>query len=233
MFRFKQFVIDDSGSEMKIGTDGVLLGAWANALQPENILDIGTGCGLIALMLAQRFEAMVTGVEIESLAALQAIKNMDNSPWGNRIQIVNQSFQNFLEASDSCFDLIVCNPPFFSNSLKSNNSSRNLARHNDSLPASILLSGVSKLLSPDGIAAFILPFSDQEGFLQEVFLNKLYPARICEVSNSPNHPPKRILLEISKKEPVCCEKETLCIRNQENKYSIEYQNLTNEFHPDF
>ncbi len=149
-FQFKQFLIRQEKSAMRIGTDGVLLGAWTDTSHSENILDIGTGTGLIAIMLAQRSNAKITGVEIEVQAANEAIQNGENSPWPDRIDIVHSPFQKFAAETCDKFDTIVSNPPYFTNAVKNRQDEKSLARHNHLLPFNELLQGVSKILSNDG-----------------------------------------------------------------------------------
>src|SRR5512142_63895 len=143
-FRFKQFIIHQEHCSMKVSTDGVLLGAWVQADSASSILDIGTGTGLIAIMLAQRSGASISGVEIEPNACRQAIDNAAMCPWKDQITMVPSSFQEYAKHSSQSFDLIVTNPPFFTNSLKTPHEGRNLARHNDVLPPEELISGVDK-----------------------------------------------------------------------------------------
>jgi tRNA1Val (adenine37-N6)-methyltransferase len=152
-FRFKQFSVDDSKCAMKVGTDAVLLGAWADVTCAETILDIGTGCGLIALMAAQRSNAHITAIDIDESTTLQSKENFLSSPWHDRLEAIHiEQFQ-----PDYLFDLIICNPPFFKNALKTPFHERNLARHNDSLSFESLVSHVNILLSENGKFFFILP----------------------------------------------------------------------------
>lgn len=205
-FRFKQFEIDDRGCGMKIGTDGVLLGAWALAPSPTasfndsplRVLDVGTGSGLIALMLAQRLgNAQITGVEINPEAASAAASNFALSPWSARLFAVNEDFLKFSER-DLRFDAVVSNPPFFSNGTnKTNNPDplRHSARHDDTLTLEKLFHGSSAVLNPQGRLALILP-TDRERdarFLSEFFHFSL--SRRTEVVTAQGKPPKRVLLE--------------------------------------
>src|SRR5664279_1596216 len=144
-FRFKHFSVDDSKCAMKVGTDGVLMGAWADVSAAEKILDIGTGCGLIALMAAQRSNANITAIDIDEDATLQSKENFLSSPWHERIEAIHATVQQF--QPDFLFDLIICNSPFFKNALKTPYHERNLARHNDTLPFDSLVSSVNRLLS--------------------------------------------------------------------------------------
>lgn len=148
-FQFKQFTVWHDKCAMKVGTDGVLLGAWTPVESSARILDIGTGTGLVALMLAQRCSASVIALEIDETAAQQAAENITRSPWGNRIEVVCQDFRLYSNKNNSLkYDTIVSNPPYFTDSLKCPDSQRNTARHNDNLSYEELLKGVSNLLSP-------------------------------------------------------------------------------------
>jgi tRNA1Val (adenine37-N6)-methyltransferase len=157
-FRFKQFTIIQERSAMKVGTDGVLLGAWTKVPQAGSILDIGTGTGVIALMLAQRSaDALVTGIEYEMEAAREATENAENSPWSNRLNMLHISFQDFYKTCPAKFDLIISNPPFFINSRKPKEGKLSAAKHNHLLPLDDLALGIANLLSDDGIFSLILP----------------------------------------------------------------------------
>lgn len=157
-FRFKQFSVHHDRCALKVGTDGVLLGAIAGKGSPKNILEIGVGTGVVSLMLAQRFpEAVITGVEIDKEAWNQAAENARQSPWGDRIDFINMSFQDFCLSRKTKFDLVVSNPPYFSNHLKSSDSKRNIALHNDALPFCELTDGVISLLHETSEFWVILP----------------------------------------------------------------------------
>ena len=168
MFHFKQFSVEDSSSPMKVGTDGVLLGAWTpvenNAY--TSILDIGTGCGVIALMLAQRINnANIQAIDIDSGAYYNAKENFANSAWSNRLCVCECSIQSFCKSTNSKFDIIVSNPPFFEEAVKSNKKQRNLARHTDSLPFITMIQCVDYLLKSNGTFACILPFNEGNRFI--------------------------------------------------------------------
>ena len=132
-FQFKQFSVKDENSPMKVNTDAVLLGAWVNPSKPKKILDIGTGCGVIALLLAQRFDGRISGIDLDEGAIMDAKINFAESPWPERLKAIHQDFNIFSASSDQRFDLIVSNPPYFENSLRSPKHDRNISRHTDSL----------------------------------------------------------------------------------------------------
>jgi tRNA1Val (adenine37-N6)-methyltransferase len=226
-FRFKQFVVDDNSCAMKVGTDGVLLGAWTTVPQKGSFLDIGTGCGLIALMVAQRSTTQITAIETDMESVQQSLQNFSNSPWAERLTCIEGAVQQY--NSDTKFSLIVTNPPFFSNSLKAPEKQRNIARHNDTLPPEGLLYAVDKLLSPDGIFSFILPVKEAQYLINIATSYHLFLNRSCLVFSKEGKQPNRFMGEMSRFETKLKE-ETLTIRNEEGKYSREYRTLTEAFY---
>jgi len=215
---------------MKVGTDGVLMGAWASVDAKSKILDIGTGTGLIALMLAQRSKAWVYAIEIDGNAALQATENALESPWAERIHVIHSSFQNFRETVSSEYDLIVCNPPFFSKSLKTETHSRNLARHDDELSLRELVSGVAKLLRPDGLFALILPAEKEAEIQKETEMRSLFPKRIMRIRPTPSKPFKRVMMEFTFQKTEPSESEMCIETDKRHQYSTEYTELTKDFY---
>jgi len=163
-FRFKQFNIYHDRCKMKVGTDGVLLGAIADPASASDILDVGTGSGLIALMMAQKSKARIVGIDIDADSVAQAIENGDHSPWANQLQFLHSSVQDYASNHGDSFDMIICNPPFFADSLKSLDQGRNLARHNVSLSFDELLKASTELLRQGGRAWFIYPFQAVTSF---------------------------------------------------------------------
>jgi tRNA1Val (adenine37-N6)-methyltransferase len=234
-FEFKKFRIDQDGSAMKVGTDGVLLGAWADISGANRILDIGTGTGLIAMMIAQRTnsEAKIDAVEIESSAYQQAVNNLVNCPWNSKFNVFHLSFQEFCQAANVKYDLIVSNPPYFLNGLKAKEESRTQARHADHLPFEDLLEGAYKLLAESGILSVILPVDEGEYFERLARLTGFYLKRKISVLPNPGKPAKRYLLEfcLQKCEPQFTE---LIVENgQRHVYSPEYIDLTKDFYLKF
>ena len=209
MFHFKQFDVEDSACAMKVGTDGVLLGGWAEPLfqrsglsAQRSFLDIGTGSGLIALMLAQRFpNAHILGIDIDEASARQAAENFAASPWANRLEAKHISIQDLSAQrsfSDSgLYQLIVSNPPYFRDALKCPEASRKQARHTDSLSYDELLRCAAKLLAPDGVLALILPAEAEQDILTLAAANGLYPHRITRLHTTPSKPAKRILIDFT------------------------------------
>lgn len=220
---------------MKVGTDGVLLGAWASVSHAKTILDIGAGTGIISIMLAQRstIKTKITGIEIEKNAAEEATENARNSMWSGRITILNQSLQQFQQNCVEQFDLIVSNPPFFSNSQKSKCEYLAMAKHNHLLPLPELVEKSVKLLSSKGKFAVILPVSEAEKIIRMSEKEGLSLHRITEVRPNNLKPPHRYLLEFGKN-PGLVEKEILPIHTSErNEFTEKYKVLTHDFYLNF
>ena len=192
-FTFKQFDIKHDKCAMKVGTDGVLLGAWAEGGQ--RILDIGTGTGLIAIMMAQRYgEASVTGVDIDHDAAIQARDNASRTPFASRISIVESPVQNLSADTHGLFDAIVCNPPFFTDSLKNPDQQRAVARHADTLPYRQLFETVARLLAANGEFSAVIPADCLSQFCTEAYMANLTPSRRCAIRTTQRKQPKRYLI---------------------------------------
>lgn len=233
-FQFKQFRIVQERSAMKVGMDGVLLGAWADASGAKRILDIGTGTGLIALMMAQKNTiAEIDAIEIDSDALREAKINAQNSPWNNRINLELCSFQEFARRADQKYDLIVSNPPFFTNGHKAPLENRAQARHSDSLPLDDLISGAVNMLNTSGKIALVLPsetFPEIEKLTGE---NKLFISRLCRVKPNPQKPEFRILIELTNSECFLKEESLLIEFERHHDYTPEYKALTKDFYLKF
>lgn len=230
-FVFKQFQIAQDRCTMKVGTDGVLLGAWADVAGVKNALDIGTGSGVIAIMLGQRApEAQIHAVEIDEEAYTQAQENMQNAPWADRLQAFSISIQDYAYTCKENYDLIVSNPPFFTGGTFSNNQDRNSVRHTIKLPHGDLLSAVRTLLSDSGRFCVILPFI--EGLrLQELARNyNLYCNKITEVKPKADKSVERLLLQFEKIEKPL-QKDSLIIQSElRNEWTAAYIALTGDFY---
>jgi tRNA1Val (adenine37-N6)-methyltransferase len=229
-FQFKQFIIKQDNSAMKVSTDSVILGAWASTDNVSRILDIGTGTGLLALMLAQRSSSEITGIDIDPITCIQACENAGTSSWHSRINIINITLQEYSHFGKE-YDLIVCNPPYFSNSLKSNNQRRNMARHNDTLSQKDLLEGVSRLISINGSFTLILPYKDVDGFIKESNNYGFYCNRLLCIRPYKTKDINRILLDFSPTKHTCKDSE-FTIRNEDGSYTEEYRTLTRDYYLD-
>lgn len=231
MFQFKQFSIQQDKCAMKVGTDGVLLGAWAPVdHRPFSILDIGAGTGLIALMLAQRSNAeQIDGIEIDDDAYEQAVDNFENSPWSDRLFCYHAGLDEFMEEPEDEYDLIVSNPPFYTDGYFSGDEQRDMARHNNSLPFEDLIEASSILLSDIGVLAVVIPVKEEEKFIALAKEEELYPFKITHVKGTPETEIKRSLIALSKtkKETVIDE---LTIETARHKYTDEYISLTKDFY---
>jgi tRNA1Val (adenine37-N6)-methyltransferase len=218
---------------MKVGTDGVLLGAWTSVDHTtSSVLDIGAGTGLLAMMIAQRnTEAKIDTVEIDKDACTQASENIKNSPFKGRINVIHQSFSEYTVTKK--YDLVVSNPPFFARSLKSPDEKRNIARHSDTLPLSLLIGHATEMLSENGRIALILPIQCSEEFDFIIATHRLFRIRRTNVIPVEGLKPKRFLIEISphnfhKKKPTT---DTLILEmRNERKRTHEYQELTKDFY---
>ncbi len=229
-FKFKQFDICHDKTGMKVGTDGVLLGAWANCSAAQSILDIGAGTGLISIMLAQRNAvASIHAIEIEKEAFLQSVENVKASKWSDRIEIKHCSLQNFDSEIVSGFDLIVSNPPFFENSQKSEIEKRNLARHTQTLTFAELIGFSEKLLSNCGLLSVIIPFDSLTYFIDLATESKLFLVRKTLVKPNLYKKPKRVLLEFSKQNAQLIDTE-LTIELSRHVYTSQYIELTKDFY---
>ena len=227
-FAFKQFTVRHDHCAMKVGTDGVLLGAWTDLSHSRRILDIGTGTGLIALMLAQRcMDARITAIDLDSAAVEQAQENIQASPWKDRIEALQQDICTY--PPNGTFDTIVSNPPYFIDSLKCPDGQRSTARHTDTLDADRLIGKVSELLTSDGRFSIILPAEQTEDLIRVASEKGLHPSRQTWVITRPGLSPKRIIMEF-RKIPVTLQPDELVIELERHVYSEEYIALTQEFY---
>ena len=230
-FKFKQFTIQQDQCAMKIGTDAVLLGAWANIdNNPFSILDIGSGTGIIALMLAQRSNAeLIDAIEIDDNAYEQCVTNFESSPWGDRLFCYHASLEDFVEDIEDKYDLIVSNPPFYSSDYKSGNEQRDIARFEDALPFGHLIESASKLLSDDGKFTVIIPFQEEDKLIALASEVSLFPNRILRVKGNQESDIKRSLLEFSFNK-IDMKISALIIETERHQYTQDYINLTKDFY---
>lgn len=227
-FEFKQFKIRHDRCAMKVGTDGVLLGAWSDVERAGRVLDIGTGTGLVALMIAQRSPARIVALEIDAEAATQACENVTGSPWKERIEVVRQDFRTYTPSIK--FDCIVCNPPFFENSLQCPAQQRTLARHTSELNYYELLEGVSKLLTDDGRFSIVIPTNVSTAVQELAETFGLYPYREMKVITAPGKQPKRTLLAFAFDPKAECRIEEMLVEVKRHQYSEEYIRLTKDYY---
>jgi tRNA1Val (adenine37-N6)-methyltransferase len=230
-FQFKQFRIEQHHAAMKVNTDGVLLGAWANIDGADSVLDVGTGTGMIALMIAQRNnKSFITGIDIDEHAAVDAAENVRKSPWPDRISIQQISFQDFTGTNSQKFSLIISNPPFFSNSAKNANSRLSLARHNHLLPFADIISGTLRMLDEKGHLSIILPVDEADLFIEMAAKKRLYLRRFARVQPFPDKEPNRSLMEFSfSKSETEYTVFSLYDETKEN-YSHEFVGLARDFY---
>jgi len=230
-FQFKQFKIHQDQAAMKVGTDGVLLGAWTQISDTVNsILDIGSGTGLISLMMAQRsYVENIDAVELNEDAYIQTVENFEQSDWGDRLFCYHASFQEFTNEIDDQYDLIISNPPFYTSTYKELSEDRAMARHSESLTYKELLKGTSKLLSKQGSCAFIIPHDEEVNFINVAGKYNLYPNKITRVRGTESSLIKRSLLQFSFYEKSI-EIDELIIEIERHKYTSEYIDLVKEFY---
>ena len=230
-FEFKQFSIQQERSAMKIGTDGVLLGAWVSLEKnPESILDLGAGTGILSLQLAQRCHAeIIDAVELDEDAYEECVENFEASDWGDRLFCYHASVQQFASEIEDTYDLIISNPPFYSEDYKTDDIARNTARFTDTLPFNNLALAASQLLSKKGSFALILPRKEEEEFIKLASENGLFPNRICRVKGNSTSEVKRSLISFSfdKTETIF---EELTIEISRHVYTKDYINLVKDFY---
>ena len=216
---------------MKIGTDGVLLGAWTSLEHNlDSILDIGAGTGVIALQMAQRSTAeLIDAIELEEGAYEQCVDNFEQSPWGDRLFCYHAGLDEFVDEIDEKYDLIVSNPPFYDEEVSSGNASRDVARQNQSLPFEELIKGVSHLLENSGLFSVIIPYKSEESFVEMAKENGLFPNRITRVRGNASSNIKRSLMQFGfhSETPKIDE---LVIEKARHQYTDEYVALTRDFY---
>lgn len=231
MFQFKQFSVAQDKTAMKIGTDGVLLGAWTTIdHHPNSILDIGAGTGVIALMLAQRSNAeTIDAIEIEPNAHEQCVENFESSPWGDRLFCYHADLVELIQEPEEHYDLIVSNPPFHNTDIVGDKTSRTTARQTEDLPFQVLLLGAKTLLSTNGVFCCIIPFIEETSFIDLASNLGLFPFKITRVKGNPNAPIKRSLVAFSFTEKEILYDE-LIIEVKRHQYTKEYIELTKAFY---
>jgi len=229
-FRFRQFEVEDEKSTLRIGTDAMLLGSWANPGKAKKILDIGTGCGVLALMMAQKSDATIETIDIDQSSVLEARNNFSKSPWDSRISAIHDSLQLFSGSSNADYGFIITNPPYFSSSLKSPFARTNKTRHDDSLSLNELALIVNRLLAPVGCFALILPSETANQFQLICARDGLYLSRMLVVYPKPDINAKRTLMEFIKTKVTHPDKSELTILDRMGAFTPEYLALTACFH---
>ena len=217
---------------MKVGTDGVLLGAWARVEHCRRILDMGTGTGLVALMAAQRSQADIVAIDLDADAVAQAAENVAASPWKERIHVMQADARNSefkIQNSEFFFDAILCNPPFFENSLKCPDSARTMARHTDTLSFDELSRSAARLLAPEGELSVVIPYDRAHDMTVSAACNGLFATRQTIVVPVEGGKPKRILMSFTR-EGAAHAVETLCIQDAQRHYTPEYVRLVEDFY---
>ncbi|MBQ8673592.1 MAG: methyltransferase [Bacteroides sp.] len=227
-FKFKQFTVFHDRCAMKVGTDGVLLGAWAPLEGCRRVLDVGTGTGLIALQIAQRApEVMVTAVEVDEAAAQQAAENVAASPWADKVAVVCADFRQYVSVER--FDLIVSNPPYFVDALKCPDRQRNAARHAGGLNYDLLFRSAAQLLQDRGGVALIVPAEAEAHVGECAGVHGFFLCRLMRVYTKPGKPCRRLLM-LFRQLPSPCIEESLCLADEENRRSAAYTALTQDFY---
>lgn len=233
-FKFKQFEIVQEQCTMKVNTDGVLLGAWTDTHSCQNILDIGTGTGVIALMMAQKaVDAIITGIEIDTPSSVEAQFNVNQSKFKSRVKIVNQSIQDFSRESTIEYDLIISNPPFFTGGTFSANENKANVRHTIKLPHGDLLQAVNHLLSPEGQFSLILPYIEGLRFIELAERSNLHVARMTEVRHHKGKSVERLLILLQKKKTNPVQDELFIMLDDLQNYSPAFISLTKDFYQIF
>jgi tRNA1Val (adenine37-N6)-methyltransferase len=229
-FHLKPFSLNHHRSTMKVGTDAMLLGAWANIEYVHSILDIGTGCGIISLLLAARSNAKITAIDIDKESIEEAVENFKQSPFNERMQALLFNLNDFSESPNQQFDLIVSNPPFFVNNLKPEDEKRKKARHTDSLTYSELCKGVNKLLAPEGKFCVVLPYEESRNIIDIARKNNLFPKKLFLIFPREGMLPNRVNIEFSKVTPKEFYTEKFIIRNSNDEFTQQYVDLLKDFY---
>jgi len=231
-FNFKQFTVQQDKCAMKIGTDGVLLGAWCPIdNNPFSVLDIGAGTGILSLMLAQRSNAeQIDSLEIDEEAYEQCVENFENSPWSDRLFCFHAGLDEFVDEPEDEYDIIISNPPFYSEDYKTDSSQRDLARFQDALPFEDLIEAADLLLSENGIFAVIIPFKEEERFINLCAEVELFPVKVTRVKGSHTTPIVRSLLAFKRYELSVLTADELVIEINRHEYTDDYINLTKDFY---
>jgi tRNA1Val (adenine37-N6)-methyltransferase len=231
MFRFKQFAIEDKDCAHKVGTDGTLLGAWTNIHQKKKILDVGTGSGLIALMLAQRTsgDVKIKAIDVSENDVNQARQNFLQSPWSDKLEVIHNSLQNYEGIKDG-FDLIVSNPPYFQNSFKPPKEERVVPRHTTLLSFEDLITHAYRLSTTQARLSVILPYTEGKMFCELAEKKGWYLIRLTAFKSRAFKPAERLLMEFEKTSSKGIEQDELVLYEKDEVWSLHYQMLTKDFY---
>ncbi|MFN8699803.1 MAG: tRNA1(Val) (adenine(37)-N6)-methyltransferase [Flavobacteriales bacterium] len=228
-FQFKQFAVAQSRSSMKVGTDAVLLGCWAEVKAAHRLLDVGTGNGVIALICAQRNPSVsIRGIDIDKGSVHDAEFNFSNSPWSERMETISGDFLGY--SSDVKYDLIISNPPYFSDSIRASDPVRSKARHDDSLPADKFMNHAALLLNEDGIVSVIIPLNQLKRWMDAGRHAGLLPQRICHVFTLADREASRVMVEFGCSGGSEPQMESLLIERKPGEFSEAYKQLTRDFY---
>ncbi len=228
-FQFKQFIVHQEGAPLKVTTDACLFGALIESNNPKSILDIGTGTGLLSLMLAQKYDACILGIEVDEHSSRLAERNFSESPWNEKMQVLHQDILSWSEHNDSKFDLIICNPPFFSLSMKNEDKRKTLARHNDSLSHENLSNIISKRLNENGKAFFMLPPNEMNLFEAICSSNKLFSEKKFVISSTKEKLPHLSIISFSFQSEKH-EEEKIFIHKKDGNYSERFMELLSSYY---
>ncbi|MEO1052816.1 MAG: methyltransferase [Bacteroidota bacterium] len=231
-FRFKQFTLEQHQKVFKVGTDGILLGAWADTLRASNVLDVGTGTGLIASMIAQKTPetTTITGIDPNESAFLLASENIANSPWKNRLRILHTTLSDFTINYTSKFDLIVSNPPYFNAGILPEKQESKQSRHTISLSHEGLIKDSKSILSENGSLSLILPYAEGQEFIRMALKQNLHLHRLTEVRSRPQTSVERLLMSFSTHAWPLVQNELVIYDQESGSYSDEYVELTKDFY---
>ena len=232
MFKFKQFAVNQDRCAMKIGTDAVLLGAWCPIdNNPKSILDVGAGTGILALMLAQRTNAdQIDALEIDEEAYEQCVENFENSPWADKLFCYHAALDEFVDDPEDEYDLIISNPPFYSEDFKTADEQRDLARFQDAMPFEDLIEAADLLLSENGTFAVVIPYKEEERFIDLCAEYELYAVKATRVKGSHKTPIVRSLLAFKRFELSVLTADELVVEINRHEYTDDYINLTQDFY---
>ncbi|MBE2247194.1 MAG: methyltransferase [Candidatus Competibacteraceae bacterium] len=228
-FIFKHFFIRQQYAAFKIGTDSVLLGAWGQPQSDKPIVDIGCGTGILTLMMAQRTQSALTAIDCDPLSLKDAAYNFEHSPWNHRIKMVRDDAKKWAKIQTREYGYMISNPPYFSQSLRNSDIRKSKARHNDSLSNLDIIQIANNILLPEGIIALILPVDEMKIFMNDAYIHRMYPQRICFIKHTANKNPKRCMAEftLKKQKP---EISTFTLFNNDQTPTEAYLQLTKDFY---